>query len=168
MASHSAYAQKVLLDTPEFPERTTVRGSIFARPIGSRVSLRSVETGKCLDVGLASWNVGAPYTHACWGGRPQVFRLEGGPEGFSIRSDESGKCLDVGLASWKRRGPYLYSCWGGRPQQFRWWRGQVGIIESLERSGECLDLGLRQWNVRSPYLYSCFGGNPQRFETIRR
>jgi hypothetical protein len=168
MRSHVSYASKVLLDTPEFPERTTVRRSIFSRPATSPLSLRSVETGKCLDVGRAQWHVRAPYVFTCWGGRPQAFRIEPAGEGFLIRSDESGKCFDVGLASWRTRGPYFFSCYGGRPQQFRWWRGQVGVLESVERGGECLDLGLRDWNVASPYLYSCYGGSPQRFAVEAR
>jgi len=138
-------------------------GSGSALSFGSRVSLKSVETGKCLDVAANAPNGSAPVAVEC---RPdtvsQMFWLWGNSGWFHIQSAASGKCLDVGLAQW-RFNPYIYDCTWGQPQRFRCWQGRVGVIESHERPNECFDFGLQAWNLASPYLYSCWGGAPQQF-----
>ncbi|MEO3876230.1 ricin-type beta-trefoil lectin domain protein, partial [Nonomuraea sp. B12E4] len=124
---------------------------------GSTGQIRSVASGRCLDVPNAGTADGtAVQLWDCNGQSNQQWT----PSSAGELKVYGSKCLDAaGTGNGARI--QIYSCWGGDNQ--KWRVNSDGTIVGVQ-SGLCLDaVGAGTANGTGLQLYSCWGGNNQKW-----
>lgn len=134
-----------------------LNGGDSTEPPGDGTSLRSVGSGRCLDVPSASTTDGTQLQlWDCHGGTNQQWEYTDAGE-FRVYGD---KCLDA-AGTGNGSKVQIYSCWGGDNQ--KWRLNSDGSIVGVQ-SGLCLDaVGGGTGNGTPIQLYSCSNGSNQRW-----
>jgi hypothetical protein len=131
--------------------------------------MKSVSSGKCLDVSGASLDSGAPIVQwDCQGRTNQQWKFHYVATGniHEIISVNSSKCMDVKGASLSNLAPVVqWGCSGGNNQHWQLTEVESGIFQlRAVHSGKCLDVaGGSTSNGAAAVQNSCGTATSQRF-----